>query len=190
MLDNVLLNWKGNASNALRLMQILTNEPEEQLNILVVLTSSFCALIAFFSGPWIMAQRVTLISLYFFFCFLGPHWWHMEVPRLGVKSELQLLPAYNTATATSDSVLIYDLHHSSGQLWILNPLMEARDRTCVLMVPSWICFHCATQELHFSLLFPCTFIFFFLQHSSTKNYGNIGKRKQNPISEYPFTYST
>ena len=73
MLDNVLLNWKGNASNALRLMQILTNEPEEQLNILVVLTSSFCALIAFFSGPWIMAQRATLISLYFFFCFLGPH---------------------------------------------------------------------------------------------------------------------
>ena len=23
-----------------------------------------------------------------FFCFLGPHLWHMEVPRLGVKSEL------------------------------------------------------------------------------------------------------
>ena len=24
----------------------------------------------------------------FAFCFLGPHPWHMEVPRLGVKSEL------------------------------------------------------------------------------------------------------
>ena len=30
--------------------------------------------------------------------FLGPHLWHMEVPRLEVRSELQL-PAYTTATA-------------------------------------------------------------------------------------------
>ena len=36
-----------------------------------------------------------------FFLFLGPHPWHMEVPRLGVELELQLL-AYNTATATPD----------------------------------------------------------------------------------------
>ena len=36
------------------------------------------------------------------FCFvLGPHLWHMEVPRLGVTSELQL-PAYTTATAMPD----------------------------------------------------------------------------------------
>ena len=34
----------------------------------------------------------------FFFAFLGPHPGHMEVPRLGVESELQLL-AYTTATA-------------------------------------------------------------------------------------------
>ena len=33
--------------------------------------------------------------------FLGPHSQHMEVSRLGVKQELQL-PAYVTATATSD----------------------------------------------------------------------------------------
>jgi len=32
------------------------------------------------------------------FCFLGLYLWHMEVPRLGVKSELQL-PAYAAATA-------------------------------------------------------------------------------------------
>ena len=36
-----------------------------------------------------------------FFFFLGPHLRHMEVPRLGVESELQLL-AYTTATATQD----------------------------------------------------------------------------------------
>ena len=46
------------------------------------------------------------------FCFLGPHLQHMEVPRLGVESELRLL-AYTTVTATSDASLIFDLHHSS-----------------------------------------------------------------------------
>ena len=43
-------------------------------------------------------------SLTYSFCFglfLGPHPQHMEVPRLGVKLELQL-PAYATATATLD----------------------------------------------------------------------------------------
>ena len=36
------------------------------------------------------------------------------------------------------------LHHSSRQCRILNPLSEARDRTCNLMVPSRIHFCCAT----------------------------------------------
>ena len=42
----------------------------------------------------------------------------MEVPRLGVQSELQL-PAYATATTMRDSSHICDLHHSSWQHWIL-----------------------------------------------------------------------
>ena len=37
-----------------------------------------------------------------------------------------------------------DLHHSSWQHQIPNPLSEARDRTCNLMVPSQIRFHCTT----------------------------------------------
>ena len=56
----------------------------------------------------------------------------MEVLRLGVKSELQLL-AYATATATPDPSHLYDLHHDSQQRWILNPLSKARDGTDVLM---------------------------------------------------------
>ena len=55
----------------------------------------------------------------------------MEVPRLGVESELQLL-AYTTATATRDLSHIYDLHHSSLTQ------SEARDGTCILMDPSRI----------------------------------------------------
>ena len=63
----------------------------------------------------------------------------MEVPRLGVELELQL-PAYATAIATETQDLspVCDLHHSSQQRWILNPLSEARDRTHNLMVPSQI----------------------------------------------------
>ena len=58
---------------------------------------------------------------FFFFGFLGPHLQHMKVPRLGSESELQL-PAYPTATSTLDLSHICDLHHSSQQHWIPNPL--------------------------------------------------------------------
>ena len=63
----------------------------------------------------------------------------MEVPRLGVQSELQL-PAYTTATAMQDPSRLCDLHPSSPQRRILKPPSEARDRTRNLMVPSWIHF--------------------------------------------------
>ena len=50
-----------------------------------------------------------LFLLLFLFCFcffLGLHPQHMEVPRLGVKLELQL-PAYSTSTATWNLSLIW-----------------------------------------------------------------------------------
>ena len=77
----------------------------------------------------------------FFIGFLGLHLWCMEVPRLGVQLELQLLD-YFTATAISDPSHVCKLHHSSRKCWILNLLSEARDETCNLMVPSQIRFHC------------------------------------------------
>ena len=42
----------------------------------------------------------------------------MEVPRLGVESQLQLL-AYATAMAMTDPNHIFDLHHSLRQHQIL-----------------------------------------------------------------------
>ena len=90
------------------------------------------------------------------FVFLGLHLWHMEVPRIGVQSELQL-PAYVTATATQDPSCVCDLHHSSQQCGIPNPLSEARDQTHHLMVPSWIHFCCATTETPKCVLFNETF---------------------------------
>ena len=68
----------------------------------------------------------------------------MEVLRLGTESELPLL-AYTTTTAMQDPHHVCHLHHSSRQRRILNPLIETRDQTCNLMVPSWLCFHCATM---------------------------------------------
>ena len=62
----------------------------------------------------------------------------MEVPRLGVESELQLL-VYARATARWDLSRVCNLHHSSQQHWILNPLSRASDRTHGLMDTSWVC---------------------------------------------------
>ena len=73
----------------------------------------------------------SLSFFFFFFCFLGLSLSHMEVPRLKVESELQP-PAYATATPTDPSC-ICDLHHSSWQCQILNPLSEARDQAHILM---------------------------------------------------------
>ena len=69
--------------------------------------------------------------------FLGMHLWHMEVPRLGVESELQL-SAYATATAMQDPNHNCSLCCSLGQCRVLNPAREARDWTCILMDTSWI----------------------------------------------------
>ena len=66
------------------------------------------------------------LSLSFFCLFSTVHLWHMEVPGVGVELELQLLTC-TTATGMSDLSHDCDLHHSSLQRWILNPLSEARD---------------------------------------------------------------
>ena len=84
--------------------------------------------------------------LFCFVCFLGPHPSHMEVPRIGVESELQLL-AYTTAPATWDLHCVCDLHPSSRQCWIPDPLSKARDWTCIFMDTSRILSNAQQREL-------------------------------------------
>ena len=55
----------------------------------------------------------------------------------GSHTRLQL-PAYATGTAISNLSHVRDLHHNSRQHQVLNPLSEARDRSCNLEFPSWI----------------------------------------------------
>ena len=87
-----------------------------------------------------------LNSKYNCFFFLGLYPWHVEVPGLGVKSELQPM-AYTTAMAMPDPSHICDLHCGLLQRWILSPLNEARDRTHILMDTSWAREPWATREL-------------------------------------------
>ena len=56
----------------------------------------------------------------------------MEFPRLEVWSELQL-PAYATATAMPDPSHVCNLHHSSLQRQLFNPLSQAEDQTQILV---------------------------------------------------------
>ena len=79
------------------------------------------------------------MKFFFFLLFLGPQVWHMEIPRSGVQSELQL-PTYATL--------------SSRQYRIPGPLSEARDWTR----PHSYQLVFVTAELWWELLF----FFFFL----------------------------
>src|SRR5512134_854213 len=80
----------------------------------------------------------------------------MEVPRLGVESELQP-PAYARATATRDPSRVCNLHHSSRQRRIVNPLSKGRDRTRNLIVN-----HCGTTGTpDYTFLMPSDVEIFF-----------------------------
>ena len=56
----------------------------------------------------------------------------MEVPRVGVESELPL-PAYAMVIATLDLSHICSLHRSLWHCWILNTRSEAMDQSHILM---------------------------------------------------------
>ena len=44
-------------------------------------------------------------------------------------------------TATPDPSHLCNLHHSSWQCWILNPLSKAKDWNCILMDTTWVRLH-------------------------------------------------
>ena len=81
----------------------------------------------------IVGLIASVFVFFFFFCFVYGHicdiW---KFPRLGVKSELQLL-AHATTAAAQDPNHDPDLYHSLQQCRILNPLSKARDQTSILV---------------------------------------------------------
>ena len=56
----------------------------------------------------------------------------MEVPSLGVKSEL-LLSAYTTAMVVLDPSYVCNLHHRTHPPSLLNPPSEANNQTHTLL---------------------------------------------------------
>ena len=80
-------------------------------------------------------------DFFFFFFFLGLHTRHIEVPRLGIKLELQLL-GYATAIAMQDPSRDWDLHQAHSKIGSLTrwarPGMESAS--------SWILVRLVTAE--------------------------------------------
>ena len=116
--------------------------------------------------------------LIFFFFFLGPHPWHMEVPRLGAELELQL-PACTTATARWDLSHICDLHHSSWQRQILTHWAKPENRTHILKYTRWVLnplSHNKSSSLSSFYLF--FFLIFCLFRAAPMAYGNFQGRGQ------------
>ena len=95
-----------------------------------------------------MPHTLSFFFFFFFFLvfllFLGPLPRHMEVPRLGVESELQP-PAYTRATATRDPSRVCNLHHSSRQRRILNPLTRPGTQPATSWFLVGFINHCATK---------------------------------------------
>ena len=76
-------------------------------------------------------QNIQCQFLFLLFFFSWPNLQHMEVPRLGDESELELqLPAYTTAM--QDPSLVCNLCQSLQQHQILKPLGENRDQIHIL----------------------------------------------------------
>ena len=106
----------------------------------------------------------------------------MEVPRLGIELDLQL-PAYATAKAMPDPSCVCNLHHSSWQCRILNPLCKARDQTCVFMdtsrfitpEPQWELPLLSTFKVKIENKRVFSFFFFCCTHSIQKFLGQRSK---------------
>ena len=102
----------------------------------------------------------------FVFCFLGLNFWHIGVLRLGVGSKAQPL-AYTTATAAWDPSCVCHLSYSSWQCQVLNPLIEVRDHTGILMDPSLVCWPLSHDRNSAIVLF----VLFCYNHIHNINYG-------------------
>ena len=96
---------------------------------------------------------------FFFFClFRAALVAHGDSQARGLIGAV--LPTYARATAMPDQSHVCDLHHSSQQHWILNPLSKARDQTQDLMDTRWVHYHRATTGTPFWWVFwwpnpPC-----------------------------------
>ena len=106
------------------------SQPPTFLFLFMFGNHTFCVLL--------VATRDILACM--FICF----WFGVFCPFL--KKKTAASAAYGGSQARGPiGATAAGLQHSSWQCQVLNPLSEARGRTCSLMVTSWIGFHCATR---------------------------------------------
>ena len=83
---------------------------------------------------------INLVTLFFFCIFRATSTAHGSSQA---RCQIRVIAAGPdpTATATWDPSHVCDLHHGSWQHRILNPLSEARNRTCILMDTYQVRYH-------------------------------------------------
>ena len=109
---------------------------KSEINILIILPNN-AKILELQTHLTYVILLLSILVLLFFFVFLGLHLGHMD----GRSQARGWIRAVATATATPDPSRICDLHRSSQQHCILNPLSKARNPICILMDASQICFH-------------------------------------------------
>ena len=94
---------------------------------------------------------------------------------------------YSHSNAGSKPCHVCDLHHSSRQCQILNPLREARYRTCNLRVPSWIRFHCSMTGTPMTILEGFNFTLWWAENQDQyhRHYMSEGKELSS-LTNLPF----
>ena len=120
-----------------------------------------CTLIFHFKTILFLNLHLFYLFIYlliYLFCFLEPHVQHMEVPRLEVRSKLQL-PAHSTVRATQDLswTVAYNTDHDNARYsthWARPGI-----RFHILMDTSWIGYRWTTTG--------STFLFYFFIITST-----------------------
>ena len=123
-----------------------SSTPHEAWQLVCLFLSSVVSIDSYSSGfflclnAWLsLCTGYIIWKFFFFFFFLGPHPQHMEVPRQGIKSDLQL-PAYTIATVTQDPSHVCNLRHTAhgntGSLthWVRPGIKPASSRMLVRLV--------------------------------------------------------
>ena len=74
----------------------------------------FCLFVCFsFIDTSALGWALNFLFFFSFFVYLGPHWQHMQVPKLEVQLELWL-PVYATATATQDPSRVWSATYTTA----------------------------------------------------------------------------